>query len=167
MKGGIGSHSIKLPNGLVVSALVAVNAFGDVYENGKVIAGTMDNEKKNMLNSYELMKNGVNKGGFSIDNTTIGIVATNAKLNKAECKKISQMAHNGYAKAIFPIHTPHDGDTIFTMATGEVETDITLLGSLATEVVEKSIINAIKNADSIGEIRSHKDIARNQELLTM
>ena len=161
MKGGIGSHSIKLPNGLVVSA------FGDVYENGKVIAGTMDNEKKNMLNSYELMKNGVNKGGFSIDNTTIGIVATNAKLNKAECKKISQMAHNGYAKAIFPIHTPHDGDTIFTMATGEVETDITLLGSLATEVVEKSIINAIKNADSIGEIRSHKDIARNQELLTM
>ena len=162
MKGGIGSHSIKLPNGLV-----AVNAFGDVYENGKVIAGTMDNEKKNMLNSYELMKNGVNKGGFSIDNTTIGIVATNAKLNKAECKKISQMAHNGYAKAIFPIHTPHDGDTIFTMATGEVETDITLLGSLATEVVEKSIINAIKNADSIGEIRSHKDIARNQELLTM
>lgn len=100
-------------------------------------------------------------------NTTIGIVATNAKLNKGECKKISQMAHNGYAKAIFPIHTPHDGDTIFTMATGEVETDITLLGSLATEVVEKSIINAIKNADSIGEIRSYKDIAHNQELLTM
>ena len=79
----------------------------------------------------------------------------------------SQMAHNGYAKAIFPIHTPHDGDTIFTMATGEVETDITLLGSLATEVVEKSIINAIKNAESIGEIRSYKDIARTQELLTM
>ena len=167
MKGGIGSHSIKLPNGLVVSALVAVNAFGDVYENGKVIAGVMDDEKKNVLNSYELMKNGVNKGGFSIDNTTIGIVATNAKLDKAGCKKVSQMAHNGYAKAIFPIHTPHDGDTIFTMATGEVETDITLLGSLATEVVEKSIINAIKNAESIGEIRSYKDIARTQELLTM
>ena len=87
---------------------------------GKVIAGVMDDEKKNILNSYELMKNGVNKGGFSIDNTTIGIVATNAKLDKAECKKVSQMAHNGYAKAIFPIHTPHDGDTIFTIATGEV-----------------------------------------------
>ena len=127
----------------------------------------MDDEKKNVLNSYELMKNGVNKGGFSIDNTTIGIVATNAKLDKAGCKKVSQMAHNGYAKAIFPIHTPHDGDTIFTMATGEVETDITLLGSLATEVVEKSIINAIKNAESIGEIRSYKDIACTQELLTM
>ena len=167
MKGGIGSYSIKLPNGLVVSALVAVNAFGDVYENGKVIAGALDNEKKNILNSYELMKNGVNKGGFSIDNTTIGIVATNAKLDKAGCKKVSQMAHNGYAKTIFPIHTPHDGDTIFTISTGEVETDITLLGSLATEVIEKSIINAIKNADSVGEIHSYKDIAQNQELLTM
>ena len=58
----------------------------------------MDDEKKNVLNSYELMKNGVNKGGFSIDNTTIGIVATNAKLDKAGCKKVSQMAHNGYQK---------------------------------------------------------------------
>ena len=167
MKGGIGSHSIKLPNGLVVSALVAVNAFGDVYENGKVIAGTMDDEKKNILNSYELMKNGFNKGGFSIDNTTIGIVATNAKLDKAQCKKVSQMSHNGYAKAIFPIHTPHDGDTIFTISTGEIEADITLLGSLATEAVEKSIINAIKKADSIGKITSYKDIVANQELLTM
>ena len=167
MKGGIGSHSIKLPNGLVVSALVAVNAFGDVYENGKVIAGTMDDEKKNILNSYELMKNGFNKGGFSIDNTTIGIVATNAKLDKAQCKKVSQMSHNGYAKAIFPIHTPHDGDTIFTISTGEIEADITLLGSLATEAVEKSIINAIKKADSIGKITSYKDKGSNQQLLTM
>ena len=70
------------------------------------------------------------KGGFNINNTTIGIVATNAKLTKAQCKKISQMAHDGYAKAIFPIHTPHDGDTIFTMATGEIEVDadLTLIG---------------------------------------
>ena len=150
-----------------MSALVAVNALGDVYENGEVIAGALNDNKTKCLNSYELMKQGVTKGGFSIDNTTIGIIATNAKLDKAQCKKISQMAHDGYARAIFPIHTPHDGDTIFTMATGEVETDITLLGSLATEVVEKSIINAIKNAESIGEIRSYKDIARTQELLTM
>ena len=113
MKGGIGSYSIKLDNGLVVSALIAVNAFGDVYEDGNVIAGVLDNTKTKVLNSYELMKQGVNKGGFSIDNTTIGIVATNAKLDKAGCKKISQMAHDGYARAIFPIHTPHDGDTIF------------------------------------------------------
>lgn len=159
MKGGIGSYSIKLSNGLVVSALIAVNAFGDVYENGNVIAGVLNDDKTQILNSYEIMKDGFTKGGFSIDNTTIGIVATNAKLTKAECKKISQMAHNGYAKSIFPIHTPHDGDTIFTMATGEIETDITLLGSLSVEVVEKSIINAIKNATSVKNIPSYNDIS--------
>lgn len=157
-KGGIGSYSIKLDNGLVVAALVAVNAFGDVYENGKVIAGVLNDNKDGYLNTYELMKKGINKGGFNIDNTTIGIIATNAKLSKAQCKKISQMSHNGYAKAIFPIHTPHDGDTIFTMATGEIESDVTLLGSLATEVMEKSIINAIKNSDSVDNIPSYKDI---------
>ncbi|MGL6106371.1 P1 family peptidase [Romboutsia sp.] len=158
MKGGIGSYSIKLDNGLVVSALIAVNALGDVYENGKVIAGVMDNDKTKVLNSYEIMKNGLTKGGFNIDNTTIGVVVTNAKLTKAECKKVSQMAHNGYAKSIFPIHTPHDGDTIFTMATGEIETDMTLLGSLATEVVEKSVINAIKNAEGVKNILAYKDL---------
>lgn len=159
MKGGIGSCSIKLPNGLVVSALIAVNAFGDVYENGKVIAGVLNDDKTNTLNTYEIMKNGFTKGGFSIDNTTIGVVATNAKLTKAECKKVAQMAHNGYAKSIFPIHTPHDGDTIFTMATGEIETDVTLLGSLAAEVVEKSVINAIKNSTSVKNILSYNDIS--------
>lgn len=157
-KGGIGSYSIKLDNGLVVAALIAVNAFGDVYEEGKVIAGVLNDNKDGFLNTYDLMKQGVNKGGFNIDNTTIGVVATNAKLEKAQCKKVSQMAHNGYAKTIFPIHTPHDGDTIFTLATGEIETDITLLGSLATEVVEKSIINAIKNAKSINNIPSYNEI---------
>lgn len=157
-KGGIGSYSIKLENGLVVAALIAVNAFGDVYEEGKVIAGVLNDNKDGFLNTYDLMKQGVNKGGFNIDNTTIGVVATNAKLDKAQCKKVSQMAHNGFAKTIFPIHTPHDGDTIFTLATGEIETDITLLGSLATEVVEKSIINAIKNAKSINNIPSYNEI---------
>ncbi len=104
------------------------------------------------------MKKGVNNGGFNIDNTTIGAVVTNAKLSKAECKKISQMAHNGFAKSIFPIHTPHDGDTIFTLATGEVETDITLLGSIASEVVEKSVISAIKNASKTNNILSYNEI---------
>lgn len=157
-KGGIGSYSIKLDNGLVVSAIIAVNAFGDVYENGQVIAGVLNDDKTDFLNTYDLMKKGVNKGGFNIDNTTIGAVVTNAKLSKAECKKISQMAHNGFAKSIFPIHTPHDGDTIFTLATGEVETDIALLGSIASEVVEKSVISAIKNASKTNNILSYNEI---------
>ena len=164
-KSGIGSYSIKLDNGIVVSALVAVNALGDVYENGEVIAGALNDNKTKCLNSYELMKQGVTKGGFSIDNTTIGIIATNAKLDKAQCKKISQMAHDGYARAIFPIHTPHDGDTIFTMATGEIETgaDLTLIGSIAVEVMEKSILNAVKNAKHINGIPSYNEL--NYEIL--
>lgn len=159
-KGGIGSCSIKLDNGIVVSALIAVNAFGDIYEDGKVIAGVLNDDKTKLLNTYEIMKSGFVKGGFKIDNTTIGIVATNAKLTKAQCKKISQMAHDGYAKSIFPIHTPHDGDAIFTMSTGkiQVDSDITLLGSLAAEVVEKSIINAIKNAKNIKNIISYNEL---------
>ena len=91
--------------------------------------------------------------------------ATNAKLDKAQCKKISQMAHDGYARAIFPIHTPHDGDTIFTMATGEIETgaDLTLIGSIAVEVMEKSILNAVKNAKHINGIPSYNEL--NHEIL--
>lgn len=164
-KSGIGSYSIKLDNGIVISALVAVNALGDVYENGQVIAGALNDDKTGLLNSYQLMKQGVTKGGFSIDNTTIGIIATNAKLDKAQCKKISQMAHDGYARAIFPIHTPHDGDTIFTMATGEIETgaDLTLIGSIAVEVMEKSILNAVKNAKQVNEIPSYNEL--NNEIL--
>ena len=163
MKGGIGSHSIKLDNGIVVAALIAVNAFGDIYEDGKVIAGVLNDDKTQLLNTYEIMKKGFIKGGFSINNTTIGIVATNANLTKAQCKKISQMAHDGYAKSIFPIHTPHDGDTIFTMATGEidVDNDVTLLGSLAKEVVQESIIKAIKNAQSVKNIISYNELNKN------
>ncbi|HBF4286631.1 P1 family peptidase [Clostridioides difficile] len=164
MKGGIGSYSIKLDNGLVVSALIAVNALGDVYENGKVIAGALNDKKTETIDTYKLMKQGESKGGFSVDNTTIGIIATNAKLTKAGCKKISQMGHDGYAKAIFPIHTPHDGDTIFTISTGEIEADITLVGSLAVEVVEKSIINAVKKADSVENIMAYKDIIKKREI---
>ena len=74
------------------------------------------------------------------------------------------MGHDGYAKAIFPIHTPHDGDTIFTISTGEIEADITLVGSLAVEVVEKSIINAVKKADSVENIMAYKDIIKKREI---
>lgn len=158
MKGGIGSHSICLENGLVVSALIAVNAFGDIYEDGKIIAGALDNEKRKFINTYETMKNGLKSKDFSMQNTTIGVVVTNAKLDKNGCTKVSQMAHNGYAKAICPIHTMFDGDTIFTLATGEVESDINLIGSLAAEVVEKSIINAVKNSEIILNIPSYREI---------
>jgi len=157
-KGGIGSYSIKLDNGLVVSAIVAANPFGDVYEGDNIIAGCLDDDKKNFVNTVELMKAGVNSKDFSMQNTTIGAVVTNAKFNKAECAKLAQMSHNGYAKAISPIHTMYDGDTIFAMATGEIEADLNLVGTLAAQVVQQSIINAVKNANSIKNIPSFKDL---------
>ncbi|SHK36271.1 P1 family peptidase [Tepidibacter formicigenes] len=160
MKGGIGSYSIYLDNGLVVGAIVAVNPFGDVYENGKIIAGALDDNRKGFINTCEAMKKGSDYRDFSIQNTTIGAIVTNAKLNKNECTKISQMAHDGYARAISPIHTMFDGDTIFTLATGEVEADINIVGTLATEAMEKSIINGVKNAQGICNIPSYKDILR-------
>ena len=86
--------------------------------------------------------------GFNVKNTTIGLIATNAVLTKAGANKISQMAHNGYARSINPIHTMLDGDTIFTMATNEIEADISLIGTLAAEVMSMAITNGILSAKS-------------------
>ncbi len=104
------------------------------------------------------MKNTDRFLGFSMENTTIGIIVTNANLDKAQANKISQMAHNGFARSINPIHTMLDGDTIFTMATNEVECDINLLGTVAAEVMSQAIVNAIYYAEGYKDIFSFQDI---------
>lgn len=144
MKSGIGSATVKVGK-LIVSAMVAVNSFGDIYnfETGEQIAGVYDYENKRLLNTVDIMK-GMNKGiGFNVQNTTIGIIATNAILTKGEANKISQMAHNGFARTINPIHTMVDGDTIFAMATGEIKADVSLIGTLAAEAMAKAVVNGI------------------------
>ena len=157
-KGGIGSYSIATESGLIVSAVVAVNALGDVYENGKIIAGALNDQKNGFVNTYKIMKEGHKRESNAIDNTTIGLVVTNAKLAKTGCKKVAQMAHNGYAKSILPVHTNYDGDTIFAMATAEVEADVSLVGTMAAEAVEMSIINAVKFAETAGNVKACKDL---------
>jgi L-aminopeptidase/D-esterase-like protein len=94
-------------------------------------------------------------------NTTIGVVAVDAKLDKAQCQKIAQMAHNGLARTINPVHTMYDGDTIFALATGKSETtaNVTLLGALAAEVMAQSVIRAVKAAKSIYGLPSHNDLS--------
>ena len=160
MKSGIGCCKFELTGGLEVAAIIAVNALGDVFENGEVLAGVRTEDGEHRMNAKNIAKAGIKVHGFDIGNTTIGIVMTNAKLDKAQCKKISQMAHDGMARAIYPIHTPHDGDTIFTMATGEVEcdSDLTILGTLAGDAIEQAIINAVKNAETAGIFKSFKDM---------
>mgnify|MGYP000497232068 FL=1 len=91
-------------------------------------------------------------------NTTIGCIVTNAKLDKAQCTKIAGIAHNGYARAIHPVHTMSDGDTIFVLSTGEVEAMPDAIGILATEVMAKAINRAVKAADSAYGLKAYKDI---------
>jgi L-aminopeptidase/D-esterase-like protein len=151
MKGGLGTSSISLPNGLVVAALVAVNAVGDVIDptTGQVLAGVRTEDGKSFADARKLMRSGGNaRQGRPGENTTIGIVATNAKLSKVQAQKMAQMAHDGYGRAISPVHTPGDGDTIFSVATGQLEADVNYgqVGALAAEAMADAIVRAVKAA---------------------
>jgi L-aminopeptidase/D-esterase-like protein len=146
MKSGIGTWSINV-NGIVIGALVAVNAIGDVVDpkSGKVIAGlrsggTLEFLKENQLQSP--IKS----------NTVIGTIATNANLTKAQVTKVAQMAQDGLARAIRPAHTLFDGDTIFALATGEKTADVSMVGAFAAEVMAEAIVRAVKMAASAGGI---------------
>ncbi len=157
MKSGVGSASLVLGD-LVVSAMICVNSFGDVYQDIEQIAGVYDYQNKKLLSTVDIIKSGAIKKEFLNTNTTIGVLATNAKLTKAQGNKIASLAHNGLARTIRPVHTSVDGDTIFTMATNKIDADINIVSILAVEAVEKAIINAIESAESYGEILAKKDL---------
>ena len=159
MKSGLGSATIKLGD-LVVSAIVAVNSFGDIYDfnNNSQMAGVYDYENSKLLNTIDIMKSSSKKLTFNPTNTTIGVIATNAILTKAEANKVSEMAHNGFARSINPIHTMLDGDTIFTMATNKLKSDVNLIGTLAAEAMSKAISNGVIFAESSNGLKSYKDI---------
>lgn len=158
MKAGIGSAAIRLPNGLVVAALVAVNAVGDIIDpsSGQVIAGTRTEDGKHLADARKLLRAGIGREGRAGENTTIGVVATNAKLTKVEAQKMAQMAHDGYARAISPVHTPGDGDTIFSLATGTWTGDANYgtVGSLAAEAMADAIVRAATQAASAAGVPS-------------
>ena len=160
MKSGIGQSSIKIGD-LVVSSIVALNALGDIfdYEEGKRIGGVYDRKNKKFLDTNSLYEKRLNDyNQFSPANTTISVIATNARLTKANCNKISQMAHDGYARSINPVHTMNDGDTVFTLASGEVSADINLVGILAAKTISRSIANAIYSAKDSGGLVSYNSI---------
>jgi L-aminopeptidase/D-esterase-like protein len=159
MKGGLGSASITV-DGLVVGALVVVNSLGDVVDpdTGNILAGALDETKKGFAKTIDTIKGGlINRNTFG-GNTTIGVVATNGKLTKAECGRVASMAHNGYARTIRPVHTLYDGDTIFCLSTGSIETDVSTVGILAAEVMSKAIVRAIKSADPLYNKQSYRSI---------
>lgn len=160
MKGGLGSASIKLENGLVIGAIVAVNAVGDIRDpsNREIIAGPIDPETGDLMDSLLYLQRNVKSTILPGANTTIGVVAVNAKLTKAEAKKVAQIAQNGLARTIYPVHTMMDGDTVFALATGGESYSVDLIGSLAAQVMEEAILVAIKSADGIAGIPSFKSI---------
>lgn len=164
MKAGIGSASITLPGGLTVAALVAVNAVGDVIDpaTGEVVAGVRTEDGKGLADARKLVRSGVLNRPRPGTNTTIGIIATNAELTQAEATKVARMAHDGFARAISPTHTPGDGDTIFAVATGTHTgpAGLTVVGALAAEVMADAVVRAAKTATSLPGLPAAADLGQ-------
>lgn len=154
MKSGLGSASVTLSNGVTVGALVAVNAVGDVRDpqTGEMLAGPIDKEKNKMLDSLSYLEKASVPDGA---NTTIGVVAANVDLTKAQATKVAQVTHNALARTIFPVHTTMDGDTIFALATGGKTAPVDLIANTAAKVMEKAILEAVKSAASVRGIPSY------------
>ncbi len=164
MKGGLGSASITMSDGLIVAAIVAVNALGDVIDpsTGKVVAGVRTPNGRDLADARVLLRAGAVQPSFIGGNTTIGVVATNATLTKTQATKVAQMAHDGYARAISPVHTPADGDTIFALATGAKagQADVIKIGALSAEVMADAILRAVRQAASIPGYPAARDLKR-------
>ena len=164
MKGGVGTALIELPNGLKVAALMAVNAVGDIIDpdTGSIIAGTRTRDGDGFADARTILRQTGSSdqapptGG---QNTTIGVVVTNATLTPAQLSVVARMAHSGLARAVRPAHTPADGDTIFALATGTRTDDPNLLriGGLAADATAEAIIRAVRAATSIPGYPASRD----------
>lgn len=162
MKSGLGIYAAQTGS-LQVGAVVAVNALGDVIDpdTGQALAGLLNEQKTAIQGTlpalYEERDTGKNVFG---GNTTIGCIVTNAKLTKAQAKKIASIAHDGYARAIRPVHTMLDGDTIFVMATGEVDVMPDAAGALAAEVMARAVACAVRKAESVCGLPAARDLEK-------
>jgi L-aminopeptidase/D-esterase-like protein len=164
MKGGIGSAAIGLPSGLRIAAIVAVNALGDIIDpsTGAVVAGARSDDG-GFVDVRTLLRSGAalqrTRAG---ENTTIGVVGTNARLTKADANRVALMADAGIARAVTPAHTTADGDTVFALATGQWNghADITLVGALAADVLAEAIVRAVKQATAAAGIPAASDLSR-------
>ncbi|MBW6408644.1 P1 family peptidase [Clostridium weizhouense] len=162
MKGGLGTYAVKIGD-LIVGAIVAVNCLGDVINpnNLNIIAGAYDRQRNIFLNTENIiLSNLTNPKNPFKGNTTIGIIVTNADFTKAEANKVASMAHNGYARTMRPAHTMFDGDTIFAMCTNKVKSDVTTVGMIAANVMEKAIIRGVKSAKSLLGTPSYSEIKK-------
>jgi L-aminopeptidase/D-esterase-like protein len=154
MKGGIGSYTVALPGGVLVSALVAVNAVGDVRDpaTGKIVAGARVNAASHeFVDSESAMLHGTAIGGTS-GNTTLAVVVTNAAVTKVQANKLAQFASLGMARTIYPVNTMADGDIVFALSHGGLQADINTLGVAAAQAVAQSILRAVRLAKTLGGV---------------
>ena len=162
VKAGIGSAAVQLPNGVIVAALVAVNAYGDIINpaTGQVVAGVRNANGRGFADARTLLRSGAVSFDTGASNTTLGIIATNAVLTKAEATRVAQMTHDGYARAIAPVHTPVDGDTVFVLATGgrAGRADAGQIGALAADVMATAIVRAAEQATSVPDFPAVRDL---------
>jgi L-aminopeptidase/D-esterase-like protein len=164
MKAGVGSYAITLPNGLVVGAIVAVNAVGDIIDpdTGRLVAGVR-NPDGTFADARTLLRTGqTGPRPRPGENTTIGLVATNARLTKAQAHRVALMADDGFARAIFPSHTQGDGDTVFSLATGrwDGQVDVTQIGALAADVMARAIVRAATEATGLPNLPAVRDLKK-------
>jgi L-aminopeptidase/D-esterase-like protein len=164
MKGGIGSAAVERQDGLIVAALVVVNSLGDVIDpdTGRVVAGVRAEDGRSLADARRLLRTESAAAPGSLENTTLAVVATNARLTKSEAAKIAQMAHDGFARAIWPVHTPVDGDTVFALATGSraADDDLLVVGALAADVTARAIVRAVQQATGVNGIPAFRDFSR-------
>jgi L-aminopeptidase/D-esterase-like protein len=165
MKGGIGTASIRLANGIVVAALVAVNCVGNIIDpkTGNIVAGARSKDGKGFVDIVQTYRDGQGVTETAGQATTIGVVATNATgFNKAQMKKIAEMSHDGMARTINPSHTMSDGDTLFAISTGNssIHANVTAIGALAAEAVSEAILRGVMRATSVSGYPSYSDIKK-------
>lgn len=161
MKSGLGGAIVEPPGGVLVAALAVVNAFGDVRDplTGRILAGAREAPNSlRLVDTAAAMRRGVTRRGYNAENTTLAVVATNARLTKVQATKMAQMAHQGLVRTIVPVHTTLDGDLVIGLATGTVEADLNALGLLAADAVAEAILNAVKKATALGGLPAWADL---------
>lgn len=156
MKSGVGSFTVTLPGGVMVSSLAAVNAFGDVRDpaTGKILAGARKTPGGHEFADTQAQMKLRAAAGFGARNTTLVVVATNARLTKVQATKLAQQAGLGMARTIYPVNTMFDGDIVFALSLGDRQADINTLGVAAAESVAESIVRAVKLAKPLGGVPS-------------
>lgn len=165
-KGGVGFASLTFSGGVIVQALAVVNAFGDVVDpaSGKVLAGARaSRDSSEFVGTAEQMFRGKVRKSSGGTNTTLAVVMTNAGLTKLQATKVAEMAHDGLARAIRPVHTMFDGDLVFVLSLGQKRADLNTLGTAAAEVTARAIVRAVRVAKGLGGVPSMQQLLRGSQ----